>query len=247
MQLQCAGMGFWSRRCVAVVVLSMATLSCSSTKDSGASTELQPVDTVRTNAANGTPATFGVPATIGGLKITASDPVVGTDGSGPWLTLNVARREPVTGRRTNPSVRTPLLRQFVGWKLAGDVDLQAGGAGASRCVQRGHHQLADAGRRAARRTETVVCYAGDRRRHAPHLRQRGRRPASPEARRVGRAGRARRANERGPAIDVNGRRTDGSLFSRLTWGGSCRRRRARRTGGATRRSPPMPAATAAPS
>ena len=95
-------MGHSSRRCAAVVVLSLATLSCSSTKESGGSSSLQPVDTVRTNPANGTPATFGVPAAIGGLKITASDPVIGTDSNGPWLTLNVRAEN-----RSQGDVRTP--------------------------------------------------------------------------------------------------------------------------------------------
>ena len=95
-------MGSSSRRSVAVVVLSITIMSCSSTDGSGASTALPPVDTVRANAANGTPATFGVAATIGGLKITASDPAVGTDGSGPWLTLNVRAEN-----RSQGDVRTP--------------------------------------------------------------------------------------------------------------------------------------------
>ena len=93
-------MGPSSRRSVAVVVLAMAMSSCSSTKESDAPT--QPVDTVRTNAANGTPATFGVPAAIGDLEITASDPAIGIDGSGPWLTLNVRAEN-----RSQGDVRTP--------------------------------------------------------------------------------------------------------------------------------------------
>ena len=80
----------------------MAISSCSSTSNSDASIAPQPVDTVRTNPANGTAATFGVPAAIGDLKITASDPIIGTDGSGPWLTLNVRAEN-----RSRGDVRTP--------------------------------------------------------------------------------------------------------------------------------------------
>ena len=98
----CAAMGSSSRGCGAVVVLSVATLSCSSTNESGASMAPQPVETVRTNAANGTPATLGVPAAIGSLKITASNPVIGTDGSGPWLTLTVRAEN-----RSQGDARTP--------------------------------------------------------------------------------------------------------------------------------------------
>ncbi len=90
-----------SRRMVAVVVLAVAIASCSSTSNSDASIAPQPVDTVRTNAANGAPATFGVPAAVGDLKITVSDPVIETDESGPWLTLTVrAENRSQGGERT---------------------------------------------------------------------------------------------------------------------------------------------------
>jgi hypothetical protein len=81
-------MGSWIRG-VAVVAAVAAVSSCSSSSESDASTA-PPDDTVRTNAANGTPATFGIPVAVGDLKVTASDPVIETDESGPWLTVTVS-------------------------------------------------------------------------------------------------------------------------------------------------------------
>jgi hypothetical protein len=72
-----------------LVVAVVAISSCSSTSQSDASVATQPDNSVRTNPANGTPATFGVSAVVGDLKVTATDPVIETDGSGPWLTLTV--------------------------------------------------------------------------------------------------------------------------------------------------------------
>jgi hypothetical protein len=91
-------------RTVAVVVAVAAISSCSSTGESGASIAPQPVDTVRTNAANGAAATFGVPAVVGDLKITASNPVVETDEGGPWLTLTVRAEN-----RSPSDVQSPQL------------------------------------------------------------------------------------------------------------------------------------------
>jgi hypothetical protein len=95
-------MGHSWRRGVVVVVAVMAISSCSSTSGSDTSDATQPVTSVRTNPANGTPATFGVAAAVGDLTLTASDPVIGTDESGPWLTLNVRAEN-----RTQLDVQSP--------------------------------------------------------------------------------------------------------------------------------------------
>jgi hypothetical protein len=79
-----------SRRNIAVAVAMIALAACSSSSDTDESVAPEPVDSVpRANPANGTPATFGVPADVGDLKVTASDPVIGTDDGGPWLTVTV--------------------------------------------------------------------------------------------------------------------------------------------------------------
>jgi hypothetical protein len=98
-------MGRSSSRRIAFVVAVLAISSCSSSDDAGdsdASTGSAPVDSVRPNAANGTPATFGDPASLGDLKVTASDPVFGTDDSGPWLTVTLRAEN-----RTNIDVSSP--------------------------------------------------------------------------------------------------------------------------------------------
>lgn len=89
-------------RAVAVVVAVTAISSCSSTGESDTSLDLQPVDTVRTNASNGAAATFGVPAVVGDLKVTASNPVVETDESGPWLTVTVRAENQSPGDVQSP-------------------------------------------------------------------------------------------------------------------------------------------------
>lgn len=81
-------MGRSSRRSVAVVVLAVALTSCSSDGKAAPSTALQRVGSVPANPAEGTTA-FGEPVVLGDLIVTASDPVVESDASGPWLTMTV--------------------------------------------------------------------------------------------------------------------------------------------------------------
>jgi hypothetical protein len=74
---------------VALVVSVLAISACSSTSKSDTPTVPPPADTVRSTALGGTPATFGVPAAVGALKVTSSDPTIGSDADGPWLTVTV--------------------------------------------------------------------------------------------------------------------------------------------------------------
>ncbi len=80
----------------------IAISSCSSAGDTETSIAPQPADSVRPNPANGTPATFGEPADVGDMKVTASDPVVETDEAGPWLTVTVRAEN-----RSAGDVQTP--------------------------------------------------------------------------------------------------------------------------------------------
>jgi hypothetical protein len=89
---------------VAAVVLATAFASCSSTSESDTSVSPQPVDSAQTDTADGTGATFGTPVAIGDLKVTASDPVIESDESGPWLTLTVRAEN-----RTQLDVQSPLF------------------------------------------------------------------------------------------------------------------------------------------
>lgn len=82
-------MGPSSRRGVAVVALVVALSSCSSTAESTPSTVPPPAESVQLGATDGPVATFGAPASVGDLQVTASNPVVGSDDTGPWLTLTV--------------------------------------------------------------------------------------------------------------------------------------------------------------
>jgi hypothetical protein len=96
----------------------MAISSCSSTSGSDASDATQPVTSVRTNPANGTPATFGVAAAVGDLTVTANDPVIGTDESGPSLTLNVRAEN-----RTQLDVQSPQFELRCSGSSAGGTSL----------------------------------------------------------------------------------------------------------------------------
>jgi hypothetical protein len=81
-----------SRLGIAIVVATLTISSCSSSGESGesdASSAPPPVDSVRPNSANGTPVTFGDSAALGDLRVTASNPVIGSDQDGPWLTVTV--------------------------------------------------------------------------------------------------------------------------------------------------------------
>ncbi len=78
-----------SRRSVAVVVLVMATWSCSSSGESDTSVAPETVGSVRPTTAAGSPGTFGDPAALGDLKVTVSNPVIESDVDGPFLTLTV--------------------------------------------------------------------------------------------------------------------------------------------------------------
>lgn len=93
-----------SRCSVAIVVVLMAISSCSSTGDADTSIASQPVDSVRTNTAAGTSEAFGVPLAFGDIKVTASNPVVETDESGPSLTMTVRAEN-----RTQVDVQAPLF------------------------------------------------------------------------------------------------------------------------------------------
>jgi hypothetical protein len=97
-------MGRSSRRSVAVVVLLTAFSSCSSTSEPDTSVAPQPVDSARTDTADGAAATFGTPLAIGDLRITASDPVVEADDDGPWLTMAVRAEN-----RTQGDLQSPLF------------------------------------------------------------------------------------------------------------------------------------------
>ncbi|MEP7112535.1 MAG: hypothetical protein ABI862_04665 [Ilumatobacteraceae bacterium] len=89
---------------VIVVVVVMTISSCSSTGDADTSIASQPVDSVRTNTSDGTSEAFGVPLAVGDIKVTASNPVVESDESGPSLTLTVRAEN-----RTQVDVQAPLL------------------------------------------------------------------------------------------------------------------------------------------
>jgi hypothetical protein len=98
-------MGPSSRRSIAVLAALMAISACSSSGESDSPVDSQqPADSVRPNPATGTPAEFGVPTSVGDLKVTASDPVIGTDDGGPWLavTMRAENRSPI-------DVQTPQL------------------------------------------------------------------------------------------------------------------------------------------
>jgi hypothetical protein len=82
-------MGPTSRRRVALVLSVLAISACSSTDKTDTSTVPPPADTAGPHIVGGTPATFGVAAAIGGLDVTASDPAIGSDADGPWVTLTV--------------------------------------------------------------------------------------------------------------------------------------------------------------
>jgi hypothetical protein len=97
-------MGRSSGRSIAIVVGVMAISSCSSTSESDASSAPAPVDSVRPSAANGTPATFGDSATLGDLKVTATNPVVETDETGPWLTLTMRAENETLGTIQSPQL-----------------------------------------------------------------------------------------------------------------------------------------------
>jgi hypothetical protein len=95
-------MGSWSRRSIACAVAMIAISSCSSSDETETSIASQPVDSVRSNPANGAAVTFGEPADVGDMKVTASDPVVETDESGPWLTVTIRAEN-----RSAGDVQTP--------------------------------------------------------------------------------------------------------------------------------------------
>ena len=82
-----------SSRCsIAVVVALVALSACSSSGESDGSIAPSPgdsVDSVRPNPLNGTAATFGQAEPIGDLQVTTSDPTIGTDDGGPWLSVTV--------------------------------------------------------------------------------------------------------------------------------------------------------------
>jgi hypothetical protein len=112
-------MGPSSRRSVAVVVAVIAISSCSSARQSDTSVAPQPVDSVGTNPSNGTQATFGVPAVVGDLNITASDPVIESDDIGPWLTLTVRAEN-----QTEADVQAPQLELHCSGNPAGGAWLE---------------------------------------------------------------------------------------------------------------------------
>ena len=113
-------MGPVSRRSVALVVTVLAMSSCSSTSQSDTPTVPPPAGTVRPIVAGGTPATFGVAAAVGGLQLTASDPVIGSDGDGPWLTVTVH-----ADNRSRGDVRTPQFELRCSGSSAGGSWLEA--------------------------------------------------------------------------------------------------------------------------
>lgn len=82
-------MGTLSRCRVAVAVAAMAMSSCSSDGKSDTSVAPETVGSVRPTTAAGSPGTFGDPAALGDLKVTVSNPVIGSDADGPFLTLTV--------------------------------------------------------------------------------------------------------------------------------------------------------------
>jgi hypothetical protein len=95
-------MAFSPKRIIAFVVAMIAISSRSASGDTETSVAPQPADSVRPNPFNGTAATFGEPADVGDMKVTASGPVVETDEAGPWLTVTVRAEN-----RSAGDVQTP--------------------------------------------------------------------------------------------------------------------------------------------
>ncbi|HEY7627902.1 MAG TPA: hypothetical protein VH761_12570 [Ilumatobacteraceae bacterium] len=81
-------MGRSSRRSVVLALLAVVLASCSSDGKSAPSTVPPPAASAVAEPAEGTTA-FGEPAVLGELTITARDPLIESDESGPWLTITV--------------------------------------------------------------------------------------------------------------------------------------------------------------